>query len=517
MPHTKLKSIILGTAAAVLTVTSILPVQAAGVLSPLYSGGSTLAEKVYRDAMNCYGSHSGTDLTVTLPHPPAICDSATPYNANVESLYVGVGSGNGRKALEAHDPTLFVTGGKVPDAVPVASTTDFGPYYGTGVGAGWVPASNSSDSFPTVSFIDSDDPLAAADITAYNTNNTNGWGPAVQFPGLITTVTIPFHPTATWTEKGKKPAGGGNSSLVDLSTDTLCGILTGVITDWSDPAFKTNNGGVQLGSGAITVVYRSDSSGTTYITSNALIHQCASTTHPVPSSWTSATGNTGGANDNWFPNLHTAGLLPANFVGASGSGGVKAAINSTVGAVGYVSPDFARPIDPAGAETANLQTWASISGTPVFKAPTAKNGTAIVGAAKAPSFSKNSCPGDGDGICADDPLNWGVLFPTPASSAAYPIGGFTFVAMYSCYNSATELANLVGTTAGSLGYLRWYYGSTTENGSLVKNSLTANGFSEVPGGWISGIKKLLTTNKPTKIGQPGQANTACAKVTGSGA
>jgi hypothetical protein len=60
---------------------------------------------------------------------------------------------------------------------------------------------------------------------------------------------------------------------------------------------------------------------------------------------------------------------------------------------------------------------------------------------------------------------------------------------------------------------RWYFGSTTENSSVVKNLTLAHGFAQVPGGFISGVKKLLTTNKPTEISYVGNSVTgvpACA-------
>ena len=64
---------------------------------------------------------------------------------------------------------------------------------------------------------------------------------------------------------------------------------------------------------------------------------------------------------------------------------------------------------------------------------------------------------------------------------------------------------------------RWYFGTNTENGTKVKNSLTKNGFAIVPGSFSSAARKLLTTNAPTKVGVPGQAGTGCATVVGGGA
>jgi len=48
---------------ALLALAYAMPAQAA---TPLYSGGGTLAEKVYRDIFNCYGNHAGGDTTVGL-------------------------------------------------------------------------------------------------------------------------------------------------------------------------------------------------------------------------------------------------------------------------------------------------------------------------------------------------------------------------------------------------------------------------------------------------------------------
>ena len=499
-------------AAALLAATFAVPAQAQ--TTALYAGGATFPEKVYRDAFDCYGNTSSGDLLAGLTAPPAFCNTAAPYRSNVEAIYLGVGSGNGKKGFVSHDSSHFTDGPKTPDLVPNGSPSDFGPFFGTGTGATWVR--NTTDTgpfFPSVHFIGSDDPLLASDITTYNTNSGGHWGAPIQVPGVIGEIAISFHQTATWTEKGKKATGG--SSLVNVTTDTLCGILTGAITDWSDNAFKAANGGVQLGNGPITVIYRSDGSGSTFLFSNALIHQCASTTHPIPASWQSAPGNTAGTGGNsWFINVKTAGLLPANFTGASGSGAVKNAVLATVGAIGYTSQDFALPIDPAGSKTLNLQTFASIAGTPVFKAPTAKNGTAIVGSAKSPSFTKGSCPTAPDTSCASDPLNWGQAFPAPTSAAAYPIGGFSFIDTYTCFASATDKDAIAGTTAGSLGLLRWFFGTATENAGQVKASLNANGFATIPGSWIGAVKKLLTTNATTKIGTPGQTKTGCTTVTG---
>jgi ABC-type phosphate transport system substrate-binding protein len=492
--------------------------------SALYSGGGTLAEKVYRDIFNAYGSIASGDLTIGVNTPP----SGSPYNSSVEVLYVGVGSGNGKKAYDAYSASLYTSGSRTPDSVPVASTRDFGPFFGTGTGASWV--AGLTPAFPKVSFSGSDDPLVAADITAIN---ALGFGPAVQVPGLVTAIAVPFHPTATWNPKGVNPGGG--SSTVQLSTNTLCGIFTGKITNWNDANIKKDNNNYQLGSGAITVVFRHDGSGTTFLFSNALINQCGTTSHPVstypvPDQWLTDNAITNTApftsNDNFFINVFTAGHAPATFLndnggftgqtgGAKGSSGVQQAVDHYVGAIGYVSPDFVRPVatgnDAKGAPisaAANLQTYYTYINktTPKYLAPTAGNAEVIVSTLTPPSFSGSPAP-------AANALNWGAVNPTPTTTSAYPIGGFTFIDMYSCYSSATDLAALASQTTGKLGLFKWYYAAAADNNSAVVNTLTKDGFGQLPSNWQGAVNTLLFNNTKTKLGTPKQASTACASVT----
>jgi phosphate transport system substrate-binding protein len=62
------------------------------------------------------------------------------------------------------------------------------------------------------------------------------------------------------------PAG----ARLHLTGPVLAAIYPGQITRWNDPAIAALNPGITLPSAAITVVHRSDGSGTTYIFSNYL-------------------------------------------------------------------------------------------------------------------------------------------------------------------------------------------------------------------------------------------------------
>ena len=95
----------------------------------------------------------------------------------------------------------------------------------------------------TVDFGASDEPLKVEDL------NQNG---LVQFPmvigGVVPVVNVP----------------GISPGQLKLTRELLAGIYLGKITRWDDPALKSLNPDVKLPSQAITVVHRSDGSGTTF-------------------------------------------------------------------------------------------------------------------------------------------------------------------------------------------------------------------------------------------------------------
>ena len=100
-----------------------------------------------------------------------------------------------------------------------------------------------------------------------------------------------------------------------LSADTIAKIFQGKITTWDDAAIKADNPKAKLPSTTITVVHRSDSSGTTANFTNFL-------TKAAPSAWTLGTGST----VSW----------PSGTQGATGNSGVAKLVKSTDGAIGYV-------------------------------------------------------------------------------------------------------------------------------------------------------------------------------------
>jgi phosphate transport system substrate-binding protein len=122
----------------------------------------------------------------------------------------------------------------------------------------------SSAASGTVYFANSDAPLSVRQMASYNSVDKAAHGPLIQIPFIVTPITIPYvnGPTSsTDTLDGPQTTPGQTTSLA-LNDADLCGIFSGNFTNWkqiTNPdtrAFFTKNA-------PITVVYRSDNSGTT--------------------------------------------------------------------------------------------------------------------------------------------------------------------------------------------------------------------------------------------------------------
>jgi phosphate transport system substrate-binding protein len=114
---------------------------------------------------------------------------------------------------------------------------------------------------------------------------------------------------------------GVNKPLV-FSGKLLADIFLGKVKKWNDPAIAALNPGVTFPGAAITIVHRSDGSGTTYIYSDYL---CKSSPEFAVK-----------------PNKGTTVNWPvANKIGAKGSEGVSGVVLKTPGTIGYVELIFA--------------------------------------------------------------------------------------------------------------------------------------------------------------------------------
>jgi phosphate transport system substrate-binding protein len=468
----------------------------------IYGGGSTLASKVYRQLFDCWGvpATGGLPTNALAPNFTFCQDGSGNANAtgdtsalSVQILYSPVGSGAGKRAYAHHDGSnSTATGLGTPAASnQVAYTSSLLPAYG----------------YPILHFAGSDDVITQTDVNLYNTNGgPANYGAILQIPAFSTTVTIPFNLQDT--------SGNAVTSL-NLTRQAFCGIFSGHITQWSNPIITANN--TATVSGPITVVHRSDGSGTTFLTSNALKAQCAGVvgpnneTDPTPALYefnytdhgvSTAQCNVaipveGADTINW-PDLVNdqcgQPIAPRNpgggtYVGASGSGGIVATVTSTPGAIGYVSPDFVSPVVPlvpvppattAGLPVASLQSQYDIdNSTGAFQSPTPAGAATAMSAAN-PTFDSNSIL---------NPINWsrqGVV-PNPLLPNAYPISGFTWLDFYQCYNQA-DLASI----QTYLGYHYGNYGASPATGAEA--ILNGNGFAAIPQNWLNAVNTLYQTS-----------------------
>ncbi|MDR2339472.1 MAG: phosphate ABC transporter substrate-binding protein PstS [Deltaproteobacteria bacterium] len=153
----------------------------------------------------------------------------------------------------------------------------------------------------TVDFGASDDPLTTDELKKES---------LMQFPavlgGVVAVVNID---------------GVGNDQLV-LSGPVLADIFLGKITKWDDPAITALNQGLKLPSEDITMVYRSDSSGTSAIFTNYLAS--------VSQEWKDSVGT--GKTVNW---------PGKNSIGAKGNDGVSGSVKRVKNSIGYVEYAYA--------------------------------------------------------------------------------------------------------------------------------------------------------------------------------
>jgi len=167
-----------------------------------------------------------------------------------------------------------------------------------------------------------------------------------------------------------------------LSPETLSGIFLGTIRKWNDPLLKKDNPGAELPSAPLTVVHRSDGSGTSYCFTDYL--------SKVSKAWEKKAGR--GTSVEWPVGL-----------GGKGNEGVSGLVKQTPNSIGYVELIYA---------TQNKLSYASV-----------KNA--------AGSFVKATT----DGVTAAAagvkmPADFRVSITNAAGENAYPVSTFTWLLIY---------------------------------------------------------------------------------------
>jgi phosphate transport system substrate-binding protein len=188
-----------------------------------------------------------------------------------------------------------------------------------------------------------------------------------------------------------------------LSNENLQDLFMGRITRWNDERIRATNPGLTLPDQSVTVVQRSDGSGTTYIFSDFM--------SKISSDWESTVGR--GKSLQW----------PTG-IGAKGNPGVAGTIKQTEGAIGYIGSEFAFAQKIPSAMVENS-----------------------AGKYVLPSLESISAAAQGD-----IPDNTKVMLTCSSDPEAYPISGFTWIILYKEQNYNNRSLNQARET---LQFLSW--------------------------------------------------------------
>jgi phosphate transport system substrate-binding protein len=296
-------------------------------------------------------------LVATLAVGVAACGSSSSDNGNPSSSSSGSGSGSSGGTINGAGSTL---------AQPIyqqwgSDLKDQGitlNYQGVGSGAG-VAAFASG----TADFAASDPALTPDD------KKTIKKSPPVQIPTVFGAITVAYNVPGI--DKGLK-----------LDGKTVADMFLGKVKKWNDPEIASQNPGLKLPDTAVTIVHRSDESGTTKGFTTFLADYSPE--------WKSQVGSD--KTVKW----------PTG-TGAAKNSGVAAAVKQTSGAVGYVEQAYALQNNFTTADVKN------------------KSGKYVT-----PSLESTSAAGEGLTI----PPDLGIVAINAPNPAAYPIVSQTFIMVH---------------------------------------------------------------------------------------
>ena len=245
-------------------------------------------------------------------------------------------------------------------------------YQGIGSGGG-IKALKAN----TVHFAGSDAPLFGTELTSMP-------GKVLQLPTCGGAVSLAYN------------LSGANKQL-RLSPSTVSGIFLGQIKNWSDPKVKAENPGMNLPNRAITVIHRSDGSGTTHLFTSYLA--------AVSPTWKTQVG--AGKEVKW----------PCG-EGGKGNPGVAGLIKNIPGSIGYVELVYA-------AQNRLPVALVKNRGGRYINPSLASTTAAIKGSLRVLKADVRSS------------------IVNPSGADAYPICGLTFIFVYQDQSDATIQAALV--------------------------------------------------------------------------
>jgi phosphate transport system substrate-binding protein len=290
-------------------------------------------------------------------------------------IVAACGSSSSSSSVGAGAPSSSDSSGGGKSTVNGAGSTLAAPIYqqwastlsGQGVTLNYNPVGSGTGiadlQTATVDFAGSDPALKSDDKSAMK-------GDVLQFPVAFGAITVSYNLS-------------GVKSGLKLDGPTISKIYQGKIKSWNDPAIKSLNPGMSLPSTSITVVHRSDSSGTTQGFTTFLAD-----TDPT---WASTVGP---------PDKEVK--WPTG-TGAAKNAGVAAAVKQTDGAIGYVEQAYA---------IENNFTYAAVKDS---------GGQFVL-----PTIANTSSAANGISV----PTDLGISTINSSGSGAYPIVSQTFLDAY---------------------------------------------------------------------------------------
>jgi phosphate transport system substrate-binding protein len=208
-------------------------------------------------------------------------------------------------------------------------------------------------------------------------------GPVLHFPTVLGAV-VPVYNIE------------GVSGQIKFTGPVLADIFLGKITKWNDPAIAKINAGISLPASAITVVHRSDGSGTTFVWADYLAK--------ISPEWKEKVGASSSLN--W----------PVG-VGGKGNEGVAGLVKQTPASIGYVELVYALQNKISyGA----VQNPAGEFISPEVKSVTAAAAGAVPAMPKDFRVSITNSPGQG----------------------AYPISSFTWILLYESPDNKADASTM---------------------------------------------------------------------------
>ena len=280
----------------------------------------------------------------------------------------GAGAGHVEHGPGGHKPTLTGAGSTFDAPFFAVAFTKYQQQQHPAVTIGY-PAVGSSAGIAAISARQADFDASDVPMTARERSAAKG-GAITQIPVALGGEGIVYNLSL--------PAG----ARLHLTGPALAAIYLGQITRWNDPALTALNPGLPLPNARITVVHRSDGSGTTYIFSNYL--------SSVDAAWAARVGT--GKTLNW----------PAG-EGDEGNPGVATEVDRTPFSIGYVEQAYSQGL---------LLPYAAIRNQAgQYVIPTSQSVAAD--AARKPAIS---------------PADFSIV--NQPGAASYPISGYSWALVY---------------------------------------------------------------------------------------